>query len=53
MLSRFDQRISAMKGWLYWSLIGMLAAVIVGALVIITSRVLKTPDAGPVMGAAG
>ena len=40
MLSRLDRRIRAMKSWLYWSLAGMLAAVIIGALVVITSRVL-------------
>ena len=41
MLSRLDRRIRAMKGWLYWSLVGMLAAVIIGTLVVITGRVLR------------
>jgi hypothetical protein len=38
-----------MKGWLYWSLVGMLGAVIIGALVVITSRALAGPmgPAGP------
>ena len=40
VLSRLDHRISAMKGRLYWSLVSMLAAVIIGALVVITSRAL-------------
>jgi Helix-turn-helix len=57
VLSRLDDRIRAMKSWRYWSLIGMLAAVIIGALVVITSRVLVGPI-GPVRpigptGAAG
>ena len=43
VLSRLDRRIRAMKGWLYWSLVGMLSAVIVGAVVVITSRVLAAP----------
>lgn len=43
MLSRLDRRIRAMKGWIYWSLVGMLAAAIIGALVVITSRVLVGP----------
>jgi hypothetical protein len=47
VLSRLDDRIRAMKSWRYWSLVGMLAAVIVGALVVITSRVLVGP-VGPV-----
>ena len=49
MLSRLDRRIRTMKGWLYWSLVGMLAAVIIGALVVITSRVSVGPT-GPLGG---
>lgn len=53
MLSQLDRRIRAMKGWLYWSLVSMLAAVIIGALVVITSRALAglmgpaAPGPGP------
>jgi hypothetical protein len=57
VLSRLDRRIRAMKGRLYWSLVGMLAAVIIAALVVITSRVLVVPlgPTGPLepTGAAG
>jgi hypothetical protein len=43
VLSRLDRRIRAIKGWLYWSLVGTLAAVIIGALVVITTRALVGP----------
>jgi hypothetical protein len=45
VLSWLDRHICAMQAWLYWSLLGMLAAVVVAALIVITIRVLMHTDA--------